>query len=232
MILRGDIIPKAGDEGTRVVVGGSVNLCRIKRTCEYSELLREIRDIKVTQAAQAIIMKKIVGINENRNSVEDVTKDGLEKEVIKDSVERNMGKDVDALKLKPCADEDLEVDNAKEPNNGAPTFKIMTPTKHKAACSESLMADHEMLDGRRTLPIPFTNTQHSVRGCAIMDFGTFVVSITVMKEVRYNCGMFVLNFAEFLMMNKDVAEVKKRDMQAYRVKMTTQLLTYRGRSDE
>ncbi|VFQ81952.1 unnamed protein product [Cuscuta campestris] len=44
-----------------------------------------------------------------------------------------------------------------------------------------------------------------------------------------NCGMFMLKFSEYLMMDRDIIEVHSRDMEAYRVKITTELMVYRGR---
>ncbi|CAH9099549.1 unnamed protein product [Cuscuta epithymum] len=41
-----------------------------------------------------------------------------------------------------------------------------------------------------------------------------------------NCGVFIIKFAEFLMMDKDVSEVSKQDIEMYRQKMTTELLMY------
>ncbi|VFQ70076.1 unnamed protein product [Cuscuta campestris] len=41
-----------------------------------------------------------------------------------------------------------------------------------------------------------------------------------------NCGMFVVKFAEFLMMDLKIDEVQSCDMEAYQVKMTTELLAY------
>ncbi|CAH9102287.1 unnamed protein product [Cuscuta epithymum] len=43
-----------------------------------------------------------------------------------------------------------------------------------------------------------------------------------------SCGMFVLKMAEYLMMGKDVEYVRPEDINAYRSKMTTELLTYFG----
>ncbi|VFQ60320.1 unnamed protein product [Cuscuta campestris] len=47
-----------------------------------------------------------------------------------------------------------------------------------------------------------------------------------------NCGMFMLKFAEYLMMDRHISEVHSRDMEAYRVKMTTELIVYSNERKE
>ncbi|VFQ72129.1 unnamed protein product [Cuscuta campestris] len=47
-----------------------------------------------------------------------------------------------------------------------------------------------------------------------------------------NCGMFMLKFAEYLMMDRHISEVQSRDMEAYRVKMTTELIVYSNERKE
>ncbi|CAH9104322.1 unnamed protein product [Cuscuta epithymum] len=44
-----------------------------------------------------------------------------------------------------------------------------------------------------------------------------------------NCGVFIIKFAEFLMMDKDVSEVSRQDIEMYRQKMTTEILMYASR---
>ncbi|VFQ70854.1 unnamed protein product [Cuscuta campestris] len=47
-----------------------------------------------------------------------------------------------------------------------------------------------------------------------------------------NCGMFMLKFAEFLMMDREISDVHSRDMQAYREKMTTEFIVYSNEQKE
>ncbi|CAH9129119.1 unnamed protein product [Cuscuta epithymum] len=44
-----------------------------------------------------------------------------------------------------------------------------------------------------------------------------------------NCGMFLLKFAEFLMMGRDINEIKPEDMPMYRKKMAMELMMYNER---
>ncbi|CAH9079919.1 unnamed protein product [Cuscuta epithymum] len=46
------------------------------------------------------------------------------------------------------------------------------------------------------------------------------------KMMGNNCGMFVIELAAFLMMDKDLSEVLKQNMDKYRPKMPTELLIY------
>ncbi|CAH9088411.1 unnamed protein product, partial [Cuscuta epithymum] len=49
------------------------------------------------------------------------------------------------------------------------------------------------------------------------------------QEDGGNCGMFIIKFAQFLMMGREVTEVSNQDMEMYRHKMMTELLMYASR---
>lgn len=57
-------------------------------------------------------------------------------------------------------------------------------------------------------------------------FSISVVDGCPQQDDGFSCGMFMLKFAEYLMMDGNISEVHSRDMKGYREKMTTELIAY------
>ncbi|VFQ73329.1 unnamed protein product [Cuscuta campestris] len=68
--------------------------------------------------------------------------------------------------------------------------------------------------------------EHSDGPMGKKKFNIKVVDECPQQDDGCNCGMFMLKFAEYLMMDRHISEVHARDMEGYRVKMTTELMVY------
>ncbi|VFQ74844.1 unnamed protein product [Cuscuta campestris] len=68
--------------------------------------------------------------------------------------------------------------------------------------------------------------EHSEGPMGKKKFNIEVVDGCPQQDDGCNCGMFMLKFAEYLMMDRKISDVHARDMEGYRVKMTTELIVY------
>ncbi|VFQ59358.1 unnamed protein product [Cuscuta campestris] len=68
--------------------------------------------------------------------------------------------------------------------------------------------------------------EHSEGPMGKKKFNIEVVDGCPQQDDGCNCGMFMLKFAEYLMMDRKISDVHARDMEGYRVKMTTELMVY------
>ncbi|RAL42494.1 hypothetical protein DM860_011112 [Cuscuta australis] len=74
--------------------------------------------------------------------------------------------------------------------------------------------------------------EHSDGPMGKRKFSIDVVDGCPQQDDGCSCGMFMLKFAEYLMMDRNISEVHSRDMEGYRVKMTTELIVYSNEQKE